>query len=89
MNTAFRSSFDRDLKQIKDEALRNRIGEIILQVEAASALTAVPGVKPFAGRTFESASAIIASAFGWMEARSLSSDAGIAATSTASSPEAA
>lgn len=52
MNTAFRTSFDRDLKRIADQTLRDRVAEAIRRVEAAGSLAAVQGVKPLGGAFF-------------------------------------
>lgn len=52
MNTLFRTSFDRDVKRIADQRLRDRIADAIHEVEAAPSLTAVSGVKPIGGQFF-------------------------------------
>jgi mRNA interferase RelE/StbE len=49
MNTAFRKSFTRDLKKIKDEDVRARVRQVIEQVEAAAELQAIADLKKLSG----------------------------------------
>jgi len=49
MKTAFRKSFVRDLKAIKDEELLRRVRNVIEDVEAASSLQAIQHVQKMAG----------------------------------------
>ena len=50
MKTAFRRSFERDLKKLKqDRQLLDRIRETIVAVEAAEALQELPGLKKLSG----------------------------------------
>lgn len=49
MNTAFRKSFQRDLKKIKDQDLLDRIRKTIEEVEAADDLQAISNLKKIAG----------------------------------------
>ncbi len=49
MKTAFRKSFARDLKKIKDPELLDRIRRVIEEVEAADNLQAIGNVKKIAG----------------------------------------
>jgi len=49
MRTAFRKSFTRDLKKIKDRNLLDRLRQVIEQVEASENLSSVPDLKKMAG----------------------------------------
>lgn len=49
MKTAFRKSFTRDLKRIKDQALLARVREIIESVEQATTLQAISDLKKMTG----------------------------------------
>jgi mRNA interferase RelE/StbE len=49
MKTAFRKSFVRDLKKIRDQDLRGRIQQVIEAVEAAPDLSALSALKKLAG----------------------------------------
>lgn len=49
MKTAFRSSFARDLKQIKDRQVREKIAEVIEEVENAESLQQIGGLKKLSG----------------------------------------
>ena len=49
MRTAFRRSFERDLRRLRDETLRRRIREAIEQVEAAETLQDVPNLRQITG----------------------------------------
>jgi mRNA interferase RelE/StbE len=50
MNTAFRKSFERDLKDLKkDYEMRRRIRKKIEEVEAASGLGELPSLKKLTG----------------------------------------
>ena len=49
MNTAFRKSFARDLKKIKDPDLLERIRKVIEGVEAADDLQEIGGLRKIAG----------------------------------------
>ncbi len=49
MKTTFRASFQRDLKQIKDQRIRDRVRDAIVEVEAADELTKVRQVKKLSG----------------------------------------
>jgi len=49
MNTAFRKSFARDLKKIKDDGLRDRVRQVIEQVEAATELQSIADLKKLSG----------------------------------------
>ena len=49
MRTAFRKSFARDLKKIKDRALLDRVRKKIEEVEQAASLSEVQGVKKLGG----------------------------------------
>ncbi len=51
MKTAFRKSFARDLKKIKDQDLLDRIQQTIEEVEAANDLSSLSSVKKMAGAT--------------------------------------
>ena len=45
MEVRFDASFDRDLRRIRDADLRRRVGRLIEDVEAASALSEIPGMR--------------------------------------------
>ncbi len=45
MRTAFRRSFERDLRRLRDETLRRRIREAIEQVEVAETLQGIPNLR--------------------------------------------
>ena len=45
MKVAFRVSFTRDLRKVKDRQLRNRVLTLIEQVESAATLDAMPNLK--------------------------------------------
>jgi mRNA interferase RelE/StbE len=49
MNTAFRKSFERDLKKIKDQDLLDRIRGAIEEVEAADDLQSISNLKKISG----------------------------------------
>ncbi|HSL83823.1 MAG TPA: type II toxin-antitoxin system RelE/ParE family toxin [Thermoanaerobaculia bacterium] len=50
MKTAFRKSFERDLKRLRrDQQLLDRVGETIEAVEAAAEMGRLPGVKKLGG----------------------------------------
>ncbi|MCI0393910.1 MAG: type II toxin-antitoxin system RelE/ParE family toxin [Chloroflexi bacterium] len=49
MNVAFKRSFARDLKPIKDKALLKRVQEIIEEVERADTLSELSSVKKLQG----------------------------------------
>ena len=49
MNVAFRRSFVRDLKKIKDRRILDRIDDVIQQVEAADSLQNITGLKKLSG----------------------------------------
>ena len=49
MNTAFRKSFTRDLKKIKNLEVLDRVRQVIQEVEAATALTEIRDLKKMSG----------------------------------------
>ena len=49
MNVAFRKSFAPDLKKIKDQALLERVRQVIDEVEAADELQEVSNLKKLSG----------------------------------------
>jgi mRNA interferase RelE/StbE len=49
MKTTFRKSFLRDLKKVKDRAVRDGVREAIENVEAAADLRAIHGLKKLSG----------------------------------------
>lgn len=49
MKVTFRSSFNRDLKKIRDKAVLNKIREIICQAETASDLSELRDFKKISG----------------------------------------
>jgi mRNA interferase RelE/StbE len=49
MRTVFRKSFTRDLKKIKDQAVRDRVRLAIEQIEAATELQAIDDLKKLGG----------------------------------------
>ena len=49
MKVAFRRSFERDLRKIRDPALRKRVQEAIERVEAATALRDIPNLERLSG----------------------------------------
>ncbi len=49
MNTAFRKSFARDLKGIKNRDIRDHIRQVIEQVEAAATLQDIGDLKKLSG----------------------------------------
>jgi mRNA interferase RelE/StbE len=49
VTVAFRSSFVRDLKKLKDADVRSRVREVISAVEEANSLADLPGVKKMSG----------------------------------------
>lgn len=49
MKTSFRKSFVRDLKKVKDRAIRDRVREIIEQAEAAADPAALGDLKKLSG----------------------------------------
>ncbi|MBX3437180.1 MAG: hypothetical protein KF861_06800 [Planctomycetaceae bacterium] len=49
MRTAFRKSFSRDVKKIKDQTVLDRIQEAIYAVEDAIDLSAIAGLKKLGG----------------------------------------
>ena len=51
MTTGFRAAFLKDLEQIKDARLLERIEKAILALEHASSLSAVPQVKRLRGHS--------------------------------------
>jgi mRNA interferase RelE/StbE len=51
MKTAFRKSFTRDLKKLKDNEVLNRVRQVIEEVEAATHLQGVGDLKKMSGTT--------------------------------------
>jgi mRNA interferase RelE/StbE len=49
MRTSFRKSFVRDLKKVKDQAVLDRVGKVVEQVEAAADLQAIGDLKKLSG----------------------------------------
>lgn len=49
MNVEFRGSFTRDLQKIRDNQLKERIRELILQIEQANTLDEIANVKKLKG----------------------------------------
>ncbi len=49
MKTSFRKSFTRDLKKVKDQAILDRVREVIEQVEAAASPGAIRDLKKLSG----------------------------------------
>jgi mRNA interferase RelE/StbE len=49
VKTAFRESFARDLKAIRDKKLRQRVKEVIEAIEKADSLSALPNLKKLKG----------------------------------------
>ena len=49
MKTAFRESFERDLKKIKDRKVLNRVFRAIQNVEAAATLADISSLKKMSG----------------------------------------
>ena len=49
MKVTFRKSFDKDAKQIKDKAVKQAIVKAILNVEDATRLTDIRGIKKMTG----------------------------------------
>jgi mRNA interferase RelE/StbE len=49
MRTVFRKSFTRDLKKTTDQGIRDRVRQAIEQVEAATELQAIDGLKKLGG----------------------------------------
>ena len=49
MNVAFRRSFVRDLKKIKDRRILDRVDDVIQQVEAADSHQNIIGLKKLSG----------------------------------------
>jgi mRNA interferase RelE/StbE len=49
MTTTFRKSFARDLKKIKNQNVRDRVRQVIAQVEAATELQAIDDLKKLSG----------------------------------------
>lgn len=49
MTVAFRKSFLRDLKKLKDQKIRDQIRAVIQAVEAATSLADLPDVKKMSG----------------------------------------
>lgn len=49
MRTAFRTSFVRDLKKVKDRRVGEQVRSVIEAVEAAAALSDVPNLKKMSG----------------------------------------
>ena len=49
MNIAFRKSFARDLKKIKDRTLLERVQEVVEEVEAAGELQEINNLKKLSG----------------------------------------
>ena len=49
MKTAFRESFARDLKGLRDKKLLKRVRDVIENVEKADSLTALPHIKKLKG----------------------------------------
>jgi len=41
----FKKSFAKDLKQIQDKSLLNRLREVIQEIEAATGIQDLPGIK--------------------------------------------
>lgn len=50
MKVAYRASFARDLRAIKNQALLNRIRTVIEKLEMAESLASVPGLKKLQAR---------------------------------------
>jgi mRNA interferase RelE/StbE len=48
VNLAFKKSFARDLKQIQDKALLNRLREVMQEIEAATSIQDLAGIKKIA-----------------------------------------
>ena len=51
MNVIFRHSFAKDLKQIRERALLQRVQELIVQMEGANSLDEVGHIKKIQGST--------------------------------------
>lgn len=49
MNVSFRKSFQRDVKKIKDAAVRDRVREVVEEVEAAEELQAIGNLRKISG----------------------------------------
>ena len=49
MRTAFRKSFLRDVKKLKDPAVRDRVRAVIEAVEAAGSLSDLPDLRKMSG----------------------------------------
>ena len=49
MTTTFRKSFARDLKKIKNQDVRDRVRQVIANVEAATELQAIDDLKKLSG----------------------------------------
>jgi mRNA interferase RelE/StbE len=49
LKVAFRASFTRDLRKIKEQQLRNRVLNLIEQVENAATLDDIPNLKKLKG----------------------------------------
>ena len=49
MKVAFRTSFTRDLRKLKDRQVRSRVKALIEQVEQVATLDAIPGLKKLSG----------------------------------------
>lgn len=49
MKTAFRKSFERDLKRVKDRSILRQVKQAIEEIEAAASLGEVGGVKKLSG----------------------------------------
>jgi len=49
MKAAFRKSFTRDLKKVKDQEVRDRVRQVIEEVEAAGELAAIGNLKKISG----------------------------------------
>jgi mRNA interferase RelE/StbE len=52
MKSAFRKSFTRDLKRIKDREVLRRVGQVIDEVDVADDLSAVGNLKKMSGAAY-------------------------------------
>ena len=50
MEVRFDTSFNRDLRRVRDSALRRRVGRAIERVEAAPTLSEIPGIERMTAR---------------------------------------
>ena len=49
MKVAFRTSFTRDLRKLKDRQMRRRVKTLVEQVEQAPTFDTIPGLKKLSG----------------------------------------